>query len=230
MNRVTRTLTAAAVLTVAAGAAQADSYQILIENLIGEGGPDTGQPLTPSVAVVHGDGYSLWAPGMAATPGLELQAEDGDPSVLVGEAEASGDVSMVVTGGGPFFDADTIMIEGSPGDLLSLSTMLARTNDLITGIYDVALPETEMTIMTSAWDAGTEENTGEVAHIPFYGNPGVGPDEKDVVSKITEYSVVDDPDHGQLDYTFPPVARITITRMGSTPTADTSWGAIKSLY
>jgi hypothetical protein len=230
MTLLSRSIAVAAVLTASATLAHADTYQITVENLLGGGGPDTGQPLSPPVAVVHGAGYTLWAPGGTATPGLELQAEDGDPSGIAGEAEAAADVSAVVVGAGPFFDVEVVMIEGEPGDLFSLSSMLGRTNDIITGVNNVALPDTEVVIMTSAWDAGTEENTGLIAHIPFYGNPGVGPDEKGVITEILEYSVVDDPDHGKLTWTFPPAARITITRMDASPTRTGTWSSLKGLY
>jgi hypothetical protein len=216
-------------VALVSSASHADVYTIQIENLV-PGGPETGQPMTPAVGVVHGPGYSLWMPGGMATDGLTLQAEDGDPSLLVAEAMASPHVSFVGVGGGPFFDVDVFEVEGSPGDLFSLSTMLARSNDIITGVYDVELPAMEAVIMTEAWDAGTEENTGLIEHIPFYGNPFVGPDEKNPIAVISAYSVVNDPDHGQIDFSFPPVARITISRMVSTPTQEATWGGIKDLY
>jgi len=229
MRTFTNGLTLLGLMALLSSTSQADVYTIQIENLV-PGGPETGQPMTPSVGVVHGPGYSLWMPGGMATPGLTLQAEDGDPSVLVAEAMASPDVSNVEVGGGPFFDVDVFEIEGSPGDLFSLSTMLARSNDIITGVYDVELPMMETVIMTEAWDAGTEENSGLVEHIPFYGNPFMGIDEKNPIAVINAYSVVNDPDHGQINYEFPPVARITISRMVSTPTREATWGSIKDLY
>jgi hypothetical protein len=209
---------------------QGATYQILIEDLVA-GGPATGQPITPPVAVVHGPGYSLFAPGSPASPGLEIVAEEGTPTVLVGEAEGSADVSFVTVGAaGPFFDAAMFEVEGDAGDLLSIVAMLARSNDLITGIHDVPLPAGgSMMIMTNAYDAGTELNTGLVEHIPFYGNPG-GPDEDGVVSVMMMYSVLDDPIEGQIDYTFPPAARITITRMDPTPLEDASWTDVKRLF
>lgn len=228
MRPVSRLL-AAVLCTVPLASAGADTYTIMIENLI-PGGPDTGQPLTPPLAVIHEAGYLPWAPGASATAGLELQAEDGDPTVLKGEADASAFVHSTVVGSGPFFDVDIFEVEGVPGDLISISTMLARTNDIITGISGMMLPVDEMEVMTRAWDAGTEENTGLIAHIPFYGNPGVGPDEKELIEEINLYVVIDDPDHGALTWEFPPVARITITRMMATPTEETTWGAIKSLF
>jgi hypothetical protein len=215
---------------VVPGSTHAEPYTIMVENLM-PGGPDTGQPLTPPLAVVHDAGYNLFAPGGFATPGLELQAEDGDPSVLAGEAMASASVFDVVIGDGPFFDEVTLSVDGMPGQLLSVSTMLARTNDLITGIHDLVLPtdSAPAEMMTSAYDAGTEVNTGMVEHIPFYGNTLVGPDESEPIQEIMEYTVVNDPTHGQLNYTFPPVARITVQR-GATPVEAVTWGAVKSLW
>lgn len=219
----------AASLTLAANAS-AMTYDILIENLI-PGGMATGNPLTPPVAVVHDNSYSLFMDGGKATPGLTLQAEEGNPADLVAEANASSGVSSVTVGDGPFLGMVMMSVEAEPGDLLSISTMLARSNDLITGIHDVVLPAMgSMMMMTNAYDAGTEENTGLVADIPFYGNNFVGPDEANPISMINAYTVFDDPDAGQIDYEFPPVARITVTAHPSTPTEAASWSEVKSRY
>jgi hypothetical protein len=212
--------------------AAAELYEITIENLI-PGGPDTGQPMTPPVGVVHGPGYALFTPGMAASAGLELLAEDGVTDTLVDEADADPDVYDVETGGGPFFDMTSFMVAGDPGDLFSVVTMLARSNDLFTGLAGIALPA-DMTPLviepTEVWDAGSEENTGMIEHIPFYGNAFVGPDEFGVVAAIGAYSVINDPDHGTLVWEFPPSARITVQMMDSTPAASSSWSAVKRLY
>ncbi|MBD3237562.1 MAG: hypothetical protein GF330_12720 [Candidatus Eisenbacteria bacterium] len=207
-------------------------YEIVVENMI-PGGAETGQPMTPPVAVVHGPGYTLFAAGDMATPGLELLAEEGMTDDLVMEAESDPDVYQVVVGDGPFVDAVTFMIEGNPGELLSLVTMLARSNDLITGIHDITLPccgDSMAYVDVDVYDAGTEENTGLVAHIPFYGNTFVGPDEENPIAAITYYEVVDDPDYGLLEYEFPPSARITVTALDPSPAEQDTWGTVKSLF
>ena len=112
-------------------------------------GLDTGQPFSPPVCVVHNAGYSQWAPGAMASPGLEIVAREGDPTTLAAEAMGDANVYSVVVGSGPFFGSQSIMIEGNPGDLFSVAWMLGRTNDLFAGLYDIVLPASGMNGTTS---------------------------------------------------------------------------------
>ena len=222
---------AALVLVVASGAtAQAMTYQITIVNDI-PGGLETGQPFSPPVCVVHDAGYSLFEPGAMASPGIILVAEEGDPSVLSMEAQASANVSAVVVGSGPFFDPQTIDIQGEPGDLFSAAWMLGRTNDLFSGVYDVVLPMTgTIEMQTTVWDAGSEVNTGLIQDLGFYGNPMTGPDEMNPIMAIDAYAVHDDPTYGELTWDFPPSAHVIITAMGATPADESTMGMVKALY
>ena len=231
MRRVLTTLACVAAVAGFCQSAEGLTYEVTIEDMM-KGGPATGQPLTPPVAVVHGPGYSLFAPGAAATPGLEILAEEGMTVDLVAEANSSGDVYEVAVGGGPFFETETFTIDGEPGDRFSVVTMLARSNDLITGLHDIVLPVAGVLVFeeTNVYDAGTEMNTGLVEHIPFYGNAFAGPDEGGVVTMISGYSILDDPDEGVIEYEFPPSARITIEVVGPTATQSETWGSIKTLY
>ena len=227
-----RTLILAGIgLLCSVGFAQAELYEVLIEDLI-EGGPEMGQPFTPPLVVVHGAGYSLFAEGDFATAGLEALAEDGVTADLEAEALASPDVYDVEIGSGPFFGSALVEIEGTPGDLLSLVTMLARSNDLFTGVADVVLPAAGSVVIepTGVYDAGTEENTGLVEHIPFYGNPFMGPDEDNPIAMISSYEVGNDEKYGVIRFEFPPSARITIRVLEGTPADFETWGAIKALY
>lgn len=224
-------LTGTVFLAGAAIAASAATYEVIIEDLIDPPGPAMGQPLTPPVVVTHGAGYSMFSAGSVATPGLVALAEDGMTAILAGEATADPDVEAVAVGGGPFFDSVAVMISGTPGNRLSLATMLARTNDLFTGVHDLLLPaEGEIFVDTNAYDAGSEVNSGLIADIPFYGNVGVGEDEGFPVTMIGSYTVFDDPDHGELSWSFPPTARITVRIVDPTATAETTWGAVRGLF
>lgn len=222
-------LVALATFALASGAS-ALTYEVLIENMI-PGGADTGQPFSPPVAVVHDAGYALFVPGGMATPGLILVAEEGDPSVLQAEASSDANTSLVIVGTGPFFDSQILMIEGEPGDLFSVAWMLGRTNDLFSGVHDIALPASgSVQFETTVWDAGSEVNTGMIADIGFYGNPFTGPDENNNIMTISMYTVFDDPNHGQLTWNFPPSGRVTIRVSSPSPVETSSWGAIKALY
>lgn len=214
-----------------APAALALNYEITVENEI-PGGVETGQPFSPPVAIVHGLEYMLWELGEPASPGLAMVAEEGATMTLEMEAGADPDVRSVTVGtGGPFFDSRTFEITAEPGDLLSIAWMLGRTNDLFSGIANVYLPASgSIEYQTSVYDAGSEMNTGMIAHIPFYGNSGVGPDEGGVVSMIDSYAVVDDPDQGRLEWAFPPAGRLRVRVLDPTPVAETSWSAVKALF
>jgi hypothetical protein len=230
MRRLLGTIGITAMLTLGAGAASALTYVITVQNDV-PGGLDTGQPLTPPVGIVHDSGYSPFTVGMAATPGLELLAEDGLPTVLVGEAMASPDVFDVEVGPGPFVGTSTFEVQGNPGDLFTVVMMFGRTNDIVTGVQ-AALPGAGSLVlpMTNTYDAGTEVNTGLVEHIPFYGNTMVGPTEGGVVTMIDSYSVLDDATYGQLDYKFPPSATVTIEAVTATSVDSWSWGSVKGAY
>lgn len=177
---------------------------------------DAGQPLTPPVAVVHGDGYVLFEVGAAASAGLEALAEDGMTDALVAEAEANGDVSQVVVGGSaPTFARYSFFIEGNPGDLFSVASMFARTNDIYVGVSGMTLPDgaNAVSMDLQTYDSGTEVNTGMVEDIPAYGNVGVGTTENGVVSTISAFTIVNDPTNGVEEFSWPPAAQLTITPM-----------------
>lgn len=210
-NRIASTLILGLIVFgAAASAGQAMVYHVEIVDL------DPGQPLTPPVAVVHGSGYALFETGMAATPGLEMLAEDGLTDALIEEAQASAGVRQaLVGGGGPTFASFKFLIEGEPGDLFSYASMFARTNDVFTGLSGVALPPAGMplTLDAMAYDAGTEVNTGLAAHIPAYGNVDAGETENGTVQPIEMFSIMDDPDAGMIDFAWPPAAQVIITPM-----------------
>jgi hypothetical protein len=215
MRAVVAAVVGGALALVLMGSAAADAYWITFEDLV-PGGAETGQPLTPPVAVVHGPEYAVLIPGEFATRGLELLAEDGVTDTLAAEARASKDVKSVVIGAKvPFVDYVEFMVEGDPGDLLSVVAMFARTNDLVTGVFDIPLPRVgARSLEPPVYDAGTEANTGMVRDIPFYGNSSVGPDERKPVSVIECYTVMDDPAFGEKQWCFPPGARISICHVG----------------
>ncbi|MDM7914683.1 MAG: spondin domain-containing protein, partial [Candidatus Eisenbacteria bacterium] len=173
--------------TTLIAAAGAMTYEITVENAVTPGGMEMGQPFSRPVAVVHGAGYSQWAPGGQASPGLELVAREGNPTVLAMEAENNADVYDVVVGGsGPFFDSVAFSVEGDPGDLFSIAWMLGRTNDLFAGLHDVALPVQGVDVQDAeVWDSGTEVNTGMIEDLGFYGNPNTGPDEDAPITSVS---------------------------------------------
>ena len=205
------TMMALAVILCAADSSFAEYYHVEIAGL------DPGQPISPAAVVIHGQNYKLFEVGMPATMGLEGLAEDGMAHGLADEAQGMPDVfASLVGGSAPTFTAHKFIIEGHPGQLFSFACMLAKTNDIFVGAAGVELPAdgNPVTVETMAYDAGTEENTGMAAHIPAFGNVGVGPTENGTVQVINSYAVQDDPGaSGPVSYTWPPAARLTITPM-----------------
>ncbi len=142
------------------------TYEITIENLT------TGQPFSPGIAATHTGEVRVFRRGRAASEGIRLIAENGDPSVAAMELTgADGFHDVVVTGpppvgcigcGGPSFPTlITFQIEAtSDADRLSLAIMLICTNDGFTGLDRVKLPGgfDPKTFRARAFDAGTEAN------------------------------------------------------------------------
>jgi len=137
-------------------------YEITIANLT------TGQPLSPGVVVAHTREASLFAPGAAASEGVRLIAEQGDPSAAVGDLSGAQGINQVVnTGapihrnGGPGPSSLTISLEASANaNRLSLAVMLICTNDGFAGLNSVKLPGgfAPATFYAMGYDAGTEVN------------------------------------------------------------------------
>ena len=152
-------------------------YQISVQNLT------KGQPITPAVVVAHNAGFKLFKLGEEASEGLQAQAKDGMTDMLVAEINANSNVSAVATGSGVTLPGQksVLNIKASPKSFLSISTMLARTNDAIAAGRFLRLPVrqgTSVAYLLSVYDAGAENNTESCEHIPAppCGNPGQGPE------------------------------------------------------
>ena len=154
------------------------SFDVTVTNL------SNAQPLSPVAIVAHQGGYSVFAVGMAATAGLETLAEGGDNSVLIAEADADMMVMATSMGAAPIGPAGsetvsvTVLESELPGLTISVSTMLVNTNDAITGINGASVGDMlageSMTWRTVAYDAGTEANSEQAAHIPGPAGGGEG--------------------------------------------------------
>lgn len=146
-----------------------ETYLVTVDNLT------HGQPMTPLAAVLHDEGYSPWTEGMAASPGLEMLAEGGDPTSFLMEADSDTSVAGTVASDlGPFGPGSSqsvmLTVTHQPSLYLSLASMLANTNDAFTGIggadiSGLAVGESRE-FMSIAYDAGTEDNTEAMGTIP----------------------------------------------------------------
>jgi len=148
-------------------------YVITIRNI-------SNQPLGPVAIATHASSTSFWTNGEAASAGIQEVAELGSPATLVAEMNAAANVSDVVNSGIPFpsmgrtvprfgpfddggadlVDTQIVTIDGTPGDVISMASMLIGTNDGFWGVDSVNLPSSGGTLLYFGlgFDAGTEEN------------------------------------------------------------------------
>jgi hypothetical protein len=126
------------------------------------------QPLSPGVLVTHDSRARLFQTGSAASEGIRLIAENGDPTTAIGElGSAQGVAAVISTGapvhrrGGPGENSLTMQISSEPdASYLSMALMMICTNDGFVGLDSVLLPDGPETAVYFAtpYDAGTEYN------------------------------------------------------------------------
>lgn len=183
-------------------------------------------PLAPGAWAVHAPTVNFFTAGMAASAGIEALAEDGDPSVLVGElAGVEGvmgagvfDTPVGSDNPGPIGPGGSysFYVDAEPGYGLSFGTMYIQSNDLFYAPAGAGLPlfdgttpvEGDVTASVMLWDAGTEvdEEPGVGPNqAPRQAGPDTGEDESGVIVSVD----------GMNDgYSYQPVedvVRITVT-------------------
>lgn len=122
---------------------------------------------TPVLIATHHKTVNLFTVGDVASDGLSLQAETGNPAVLLAETQARhGVIDTVIGGFTPYGQTTEYTITARKGSRLSLTTMLATTNDAFAALNNVSLPRKSVTYYAKAYDAGTENNNEDCAFIP----------------------------------------------------------------
>jgi hypothetical protein len=159
-------------------AAGETSFTVTIEQLTTEqtlklpDGSATKAPISPGTAVVYRGANPLFTIGEPASPGMQRQAEAGQPEDLIDTVKSAKGVSQVVM----FDRTDSFTITARPGDMLSFATMFGQSNDCFYGPKggDIALFDRngrpimgDHPVEVVLYDAGTEVNQ----------TPGVGPDQ-----------------------------------------------------
>ena len=188
-------------------------YEITLENL----SPAGSQPFSPPILVVHSPSFRIFHIGGYASDELAQVAQDafGDP--LVSFLNNSLKVSEVVVGQqGPIFPGSSqsfnITANGN-FTKLSLVTMLVNTNDGFTGTDKLQLPQKgTKSYYLRSYDAGSEENTELIAHIPGQGNPFMGNTTNEKIKYHPGILGVGDLDPAIFGWNEP-VAKLTITRI-----------------
>ena len=116
-------------------------------------------PISPGIILPHIDEGVLWVSGGTSGPALELLAEVGDPSALIGALNGQL-IGEIPPGGSASIE---LVIEDEV--YLSTASMLVATNDSFVGLNSVILwdedhlPIDSQTFELNAYDAGTEANT-----------------------------------------------------------------------
>lgn len=165
-----------------ANGAATHAYDVTVTNLT------SGQPFSPGVFVTHTKKAGLFAVGQAASEGIRLIAENGDPSQAAMDVPGQAGVFDVQTSGAPIHRVGgpgptslTVRIHArANANRLSLAVMLICTNDGFTGLDGLKLPGgfAPATYYAKAYDAGTELNdevAGSIVPPCFLLGPVTGP-------------------------------------------------------
>lgn len=138
------------------------TYRITVSNATAK------HVITPPLAAVHSRGVHLFRIGQAASEGLAIQAETGDNQPLYQELSVAEGVFNVVATSTPVVYGNSLSfdIRAPRHARLSLTGMLATTNDAFAALDGVRLPKRQATYLVYAFDAGSETNNELCAYIP----------------------------------------------------------------
>ena len=157
--------------TVLPAMANAQRYEVTITNLTG------GQVFSPPIVYSHRSSFDLFTPGQPAIPELAGVAEDAANDALVALLTAEPRVGDVAVGADfvPPGQSISVMVNarGSARYITALG-MLVTTNDAFFAA-ERRVSGLGTSTYAIAWDAGSEANTQNCAHIPGppCGNGGV---------------------------------------------------------
>ncbi len=179
-----------------------------ISNSMGQTAKDGSKwpfALSPGMFVVHKNNSTLFKEGRKASVGLEMQAEDGNPTgiieLLAGTNHATKQQGIYNTpvgamGPGPIVpgSAYEFTISGMPGMKFSMAIMFGQSNDLFYApepkgveLFKDGKPlQQDITNKLILWDAGTEVNQEEGVgsdQAPRQKSANTGADENSVVKK-----------------------------------------------
>lgn len=172
---------------------------------------------TPTFIVTHAGRVSLFKIGAKASDGLTLQAETGDPSVILAETQSRNGVFDTVIGG--FVaggETGSFYITAPRRAHLSLTAMLATTNDAFVALNNVRLPKKSVTYYARIYDAGSEANNELCNFIP---GPPCGAENERATDGSEGFVSISSGIHGSADLSAEdldwnnPGAVVTITRI-----------------
>jgi len=145
-------------------------YRVTITNIT------KGQTFTPQLMVTHRDQVALFTSGQAASAGLEILAEDGNPATLAAEVQQRVGSTVTIPGLlAPGRSVSTVVSPRWGQTHLSIAAKLIPTNDAFMAVNTVRLPVAGQKIVRAvAYDAGTEANDQNCWNIPGPRCGGVG--------------------------------------------------------
>lgn len=191
----------------------ADTYQVTITNAT------MGQTFTPRLAATHTEG-NFFVVGDPALPEIATIAESGDITPAMALLESAPElVTDIAVGDGLLGPGETqeIMIEGNPGDLLTVIAMIIPTNDGFTAVNAYPLPAAGSTTLTTiVYDAGSETNDEDCANIPgpVCGGAGESPNDEGEGFVHVHSGIHGIADLSTANYDWRnPAAKVTITRL-----------------
>lgn len=149
----------------------AQMYTVTITNLT------QGQVLSPPVVFAHRSNYRLFEPGDEAGSELAGLAEDAESEALLALLSTRTRVGDVAIAGGAVPPGTSITVPiriAGKNRSLTVLGMLVTTNDAFFA-QTSRVRGRGVSFYAPAWDAGSERNTQNCAHIPGppCGNPGV---------------------------------------------------------
>ena len=156
------TAAAAALSLGLASAASAETYKVTIRNLT------LGQVFSPPVVAAHPGSIQAFRAGKPASKPLEIMAEDGANNDLVEALENAGANVSVADGPVPPGKKSVVFVDADNGNsYITVLGMLVTTNDAFVGLNAVDPAEQGRSVYRAiAYDAGTEVNDEDCAHIP----------------------------------------------------------------
>lgn len=156
-------------LGATASVAQAANFDVTVTNL-------SNQIFSPPIVVTHQARVSVFEAGEPASDELAALAEDADGEALIALLRTTSGVRDVGVGDGVILPGESMTVRVDAGGSNSTFTvlgMLVTTND---SFYSARKSVRKSATFTGpAYDAGSEANTLNCAHIPGppCGNPGV---------------------------------------------------------
>ena len=142
--------------------ASAQIYDVTITNLT------KGQIFSPPIVYTHRSSFDLFTPGEEAIPELAGVAEDAANEPLIALLSAEPRVADVAAAAGVVLPGESMTVRvqarGRARNITALG-MLVTTNDAFFAA-EKRVPSFSSSMYATAWDAGSEANTQECAHIP----------------------------------------------------------------